>query len=77
MSSPRSQEAHPPASRHRIPPTPPRRPIARPPTHPGELMRATIKETLRLPIAAAARRMGISRRTLHDTLRGRFKLTNP
>ena len=59
----------------RIPPTPPRLPIKREPTHPGVLMREILEEHLKLPIAEAAKRMDVSRQTLHDTLRGRFKVT--
>jgi antitoxin HigA-1 len=44
------------------------RPIARMPTHPGELMREILDDHLRLPIAEAARRMKISRPTLEATL---------
>ena len=51
------------------------RPIARTPTHPGELMREILDEHLRLPIADAARRMKISRPALEAALRGRGAVT--
>jgi addiction module HigA family antidote len=51
------------------------RPIARVPTHPGELMREVLGEHLRLPIAEAARRMKISRPTLEATLNGTGAVT--
>src|SRR3984893_15471330 len=51
------------------------RPIARMPTHPGELMREILNEHLRLPIAEAARRMKISRPTLEATLNGSGAVT--
>jgi addiction module HigA family antidote len=51
------------------------RPIARMPTHPGELMREILGDHLRLPIAEAARRMKISRPTLEATLNGSGAVT--
>jgi addiction module HigA family antidote len=51
------------------------RPIARAPTHPGELMREILDEHLRLPIAEAARRMKISRPTLEAALNGSGAVT--
>jgi addiction module HigA family antidote len=48
---------------------------ARSPTHPGELLREIIAEGLRLPIAQAARQLGVSRMTLHRVLRGEQAVT--
>lgn len=53
----------------------PKRPPDREPTHPGELMRETIEEHFRMPIAEAARRMEISRQSLYDVLRGEARVT--
>jgi addiction module HigA family antidote len=52
-----------------------RRPLGRAPTHPGELMREILTETLRLPIAEAARRMEISRQSLHAVLSAEASVT--
>jgi addiction module HigA family antidote len=46
------------------------RPVRRPPTHPGELMREILDEHFRLPVATAAERMGVSRQSLYAVLRG-------
>ena len=54
---------------------PVRRPLARAPTHPGELFREIIEEHLRLPISEAASRMGISRQSLHAVLSGQTAVT--
>jgi len=51
------------------------RPLARAPTHPGELMREILDEHLKLPIAAAARRMKVSRPSLYAVLNGSAALT--
>lgn len=45
------------------------------PTHPGELMREAIEEHLRMPIAEAARRMGVSRVSLYDVFKGKRAVT--
>lgn len=47
------------------------RPIKRPPTHPGALMREILAETLRLPVSRAAEQMGISRQSLYAALSGK------
>jgi addiction module HigA family antidote len=52
-----------------------KRPLARPPTHPGELMREILDDHVRLPIATAARRMGVSRQSLYAVLTGKSKVT--
>jgi addiction module HigA family antidote len=54
---------------------PVKRPLKRPPAHPGELMREILTEHLRLPIAQAARRMKISRPSLYAVLSGRGAVT--
>ena len=51
------------------------RPIARTPTHPGELMREILDEQVKLPIAAAARRMKVSRPSLYAVLNGTTAVT--
>lgn len=48
---------------------------ARCPTHPGELLREIIEEHLGLSISETARRIGISRQTLHAILAGTAPLT--
>jgi addiction module HigA family antidote len=52
-----------------------RRPLDRPPTHPGELMREILDEHVKLPIAAAARRMKVSRPSLYAVLNGNGAVT--
>jgi addiction module HigA family antidote len=51
------------------------RPTKRPPTHPGVLMREILDEHVKLPIAAAARRMGISRPSLYAVINGDSSVT--
>ena len=51
------------------------RPIAREPTHPGELMREILDEHVRMPIADAARRMRVSRPALYAVLNGTGAVT--
>ena len=45
-----------------------RRPLKRPPIHPGEVLREDVLPALDLSISEAARRMGISRQQLHRVL---------
>ena len=52
-----------------------RRPIDRAPTHPGELFREILGEHLGLSVSEAARRMDISRQSLHALLRGESAVT--
>jgi len=52
-----------------------KRPIRRPPTHPGVLMREILEEHLKLPVAEAARRMRISRPSLYAVLNGTGAVT--
>jgi antitoxin HigA-1 len=54
---------------------PANRPLARAPTHPGELMREILGDHLKLPIAAAARRMKVSRPALYAVLNGAAAVT--
>src|SRR5438270_2591017 len=49
---------------------PVRRPLKRPPVHPGALMREILVDHVRLTIAEAARRMKVSRVALHSVLNG-------
>jgi addiction module HigA family antidote len=52
-----------------------RRPLERRPTHPGELIEEALKDHLRIPVADAARRLGVSRQTLHHVMSGSARLT--
>ena len=45
-----------------------KRPLRRPPTHPGEILREDIIKTLGLSVSEAARRLGVSRQQLHRIL---------
>jgi antitoxin HigA-1 len=45
-----------------------KRPLKRPPTHPGEIFREDVLNHLNLSISDAARRLGISRQQLHRVL---------
>ena len=45
-----------------------KRPLKRPPVHPGEIIREDILPSLGLSISEAARRMSISRQQLHRIL---------
>jgi addiction module HigA family antidote len=49
--------------------------LAGPPTHPGELLREIVTEGLGLSVAEAARRLGVSRMTLHRVLGGGQSVT--
>ena len=50
-----------------------KRPLNRPPTHPGEVLREDVLPALDLSVSEAARRLGISRQQLHRVL----ACTNP
>ena len=52
-----------------------KRPLRRPPTHPGVLMREILDDHLALPIAKAARRMRVSRPSLYAVLSGQGSVT--
>ncbi len=45
-----------------------KRPLKRPPIHPGEVLREDVLPALGLSISEAARRLGISRQQLHRVL---------
>jgi addiction module HigA family antidote len=45
-----------------------KRPIKRPPTHPGEILRKDVLSALGLSVSEVARRIGISRQQLHRVL---------
>ena len=45
-----------------------KRPIKRPPVHPGEILREDVLPTLGLSVREAAKRLGISRQQLHRIL---------
>ena len=45
-----------------------KRPLRRPPTHPGEILREDILKSLGLSVSEAARRLGVSRQQLHRIL---------
>jgi len=45
-----------------------KRPLKRPPMHPGEILREDVLKNLGLSVSEAARRLGISRQQLHRIL---------
>jgi len=45
-----------------------KRPLKRPPIHPGEILREDVLPSLGLTVSEAARRLGISRQQLHRVL---------
>ncbi len=45
-----------------------KRPLRRPPTHPGEILREDMLKGLGLSVSEAARRLGVSRQQLHRIL---------
>ncbi len=45
-----------------------KRPLKRPPTHPGEILREDVLKGLGLSVSEAARRLGVSRQQLHRIL---------
>lgn len=50
-----------------------KRPLKRPPIHPGEILREDVLPSLGISVSEAARRLGISRQQLHRVL----ACTNP
>jgi addiction module HigA family antidote len=52
-----------------------RRPLQRPPVHPGVLMREILEDHVKLSISEAARRMRISRPALYGVLNGTSAVT--
>ena len=45
-----------------------KRPLKRPPIHPGEILREDVLPSIGLSVSEAARRLGISRQQLHRVL---------
>ncbi|MCA1785736.1 MAG: HigA family addiction module antitoxin [Desulfotignum sp.] len=45
-----------------------KRPLKRPPVHPGEILREDVLKSLNLSVSEAARRIGVSRQQLHRIL---------
>jgi antitoxin HigA-1 len=45
-----------------------KRPLKRPPVHPGEVLREDVLPALMLSVSEAARRLGVSRQQLHRIL---------
>ena len=52
-----------------------KRPVKRPPIHPGENVREEVLPALGLSVSEAARRLGISRQQLHRVLAGTHPIT--
>jgi addiction module HigA family antidote len=52
-----------------------RKDIARPPTHPGEILGEDVLPALNLTISNAAERLGVSRQTLHRIIAGKTAVT--
>ena len=52
-----------------------KRPLERPPVHPGEVLREDVFPALRLSVSEAARRLGVSRQQLHRILAGTHPIT--
>jgi antitoxin HigA-1 len=67
-------DGSPPHARKR-PEFPVRRPLKRPPIHPGALMREILEDHIKLTIAEAARRMKVSRPALYAVLNGSAAVT--
>ena len=52
-----------------------KRPLERPPVHPGEILREDVLPDLGLSISDTARRLGVSRQQLHRVLAGTHPIT--
>ncbi len=52
-----------------------KRPLKRPPAHPGEILREDVLKNLGLSVSEAARRLGVSRRQLHRILASTHPIT--
>jgi addiction module HigA family antidote len=52
-----------------------KRPLKRPPIHPGEILREDVLPALGLSVSEAARRLGVSRQQLHRVLAGTHPIT--
>ena len=48
---------------------------SRPPIHPGEILREDVLPSLRISVSEAARRLGISRQSLHRIITGAQPVT--
>ena len=52
-----------------------KRPLKKPPVHPGEILREDVLKNLGLSVSEAARRLGVSRRQLHRILASTHPIT--
>jgi antitoxin HigA-1 len=52
-----------------------KRPLKRPPVHPGEVLREDVLKNLGLSVSEAARRLGVSRQQLHRILASTHPIT--
>jgi addiction module HigA family antidote len=52
-----------------------KRPLKRPPVHPGEILREDVLNNLGLSVSEAARRLGVSRQQLHRILASTHPIT--
>jgi len=52
-----------------------KRPLNRPPIHPGEILREDVLPALGISVSEAARRLGISRQQLHRVLASTHPIT--
>ena len=52
-----------------------KRPLSRPPVHPGEILREDVLQNLGMSISEAAKRLGVSRQQLHRVLAGTHPIT--
>ena len=52
-----------------------KRPLKRPPVHPGEILREDVLKSLHLTVSDAARRLGVSRQQLHRILASTHPIT--
>ena len=52
-----------------------KRPLKRPPVHPGEILREDVLPRLNISVSEAARRLGVSRQQLHRILAGTHPIT--
>ena len=52
-----------------------KRPLKKPPVHPGEILREDVLKNLGLSVSEAARRLGVSRQQLHRILASTHPIT--
>jgi addiction module HigA family antidote len=52
-----------------------KRPLKRPPVHPGEILREDVLKNIGLSVSETARRLGVSRQQLHRVLAGTHPIT--